>query len=72
MGGSPGLVVMGGNSCSKGCRFKYWMDIFIHLFVVKIVNVCLKKTKKEKKMPRMDYFYLKKTYIIPNTDFEPA
>jgi len=32
-GGSPGQVVMGDNSCSKGCGFKslhcilYWMDI---------------------------------------------
>ena len=23
VGGSPGLVVMGGDSCSKGCEFKY-------------------------------------------------
>ena len=35
-GGSPGLVVMGDNSCSKGRGFE-WMDIFSHLFVVKIV-----------------------------------
>ena len=39
---SPGLVVMGGDSCSKGRGFesqhcRYWMDIFSHLFVVKIV-----------------------------------
>ena len=42
--GSPGLVVMGGDSCSEGHEFKsqhcsvYWMDIFSHLLVVKIVN----------------------------------
>ena len=27
-GREPGLVVMGGYSCSKGCRFESWMDIF--------------------------------------------
>ena len=44
--GSPGLVVIGGGSCSKGREFEsrhhileYWMDIFSHIFVVKIVKV---------------------------------
>ena len=41
LGGSPGLVVMGGDSCSEGCGLNpstvYWMDIFSHLFYVKIV-----------------------------------
>ena len=41
-GGSPGVVVMEGNSCSEGRGFKsqhhvYRIDIFPHLFVVKIV-----------------------------------
>ena len=40
MGGSPGLVVMGGDSCSKGCGFKSWHCIldghYSHIFVVKI------------------------------------
>ena len=27
MGGSPGLVVMGGDSCSEGCGFKSWHHI---------------------------------------------
>ena len=26
-GGSPGLVVMGGDSCSKGCGFESWHRI---------------------------------------------
>ena len=34
LGGSPGLVVMGDNSCLRGCGFEsrrvYWMDIFLH------------------------------------------
>ena len=40
---SPGLVVMGGELCSKGCGFESWrhiMDghnIFSHKFVVRIV-----------------------------------
>ena len=41
-GGSPGLVVMGGDSCSKGCEFKNQHNIldghiFTNLFVVKYV-----------------------------------
>ena len=39
LGGSPGLVVMGGDSRFKGRGFEsqHWMDIFSHKFVVKIV-----------------------------------
>ena len=41
LGRSPGLVVMGGDSCSKGCEFKSLhrkLDgHFSHLIVVKIV-----------------------------------
>ena len=40
-GGSPGLVVMGGDSCSKGCEFESQHRIldghFSNFFVVKIV-----------------------------------
>ena len=40
-GGSPGLMVMGGDSCSKGRGFESRHHIldghFSHLFVVKIV-----------------------------------
>ena len=41
-GGSPGLVVMGGDSCSKGCEFEFRHHIldghlFTYLFVAKIV-----------------------------------
>ena len=39
--GSPGEVVMGGDSCSKGCGFESRHCIldghFSHIFVVKIV-----------------------------------
>ena len=41
LGGSPGLVVMGDDSCSRGCEFESRRRIldglFSHLFVVKIV-----------------------------------
>ena len=40
--GSPGLVVMGGDSCSEGHEFKSQHCIldglFSHLLVVKIIN----------------------------------
>ena len=52
-GGSPGLVVMGRDLHSKGCGSNpstvYWMDIFSHLFVLKICNVCLKRPKINEK-----------------------
>ena len=40
MGGSPGLVVMVGDSCSKGCEFESWHRIldghfFTYLFCVR-------------------------------------
>ena len=46
-GGSPGLVVMGGDSCSEGRGFKSQHHIqdghfYIYLFVVKIVLFALK------------------------------
>ena len=50
-GGRPGLVVMGDNSCLRGCGFKFrhhildGHDIFLHWFFVKIVLFCLKKLK---------------------------
>ena len=43
LGGSPGLVVMGGDSCSNGRGFESrhcileGHNIFSHIFVVKIV-----------------------------------
>ena len=37
--GSPGLVVMGEDSRSegRGLESQHWMDVFSHLFVVKII-----------------------------------
>ena len=44
VGGSPGLVVMGGDSCSESHKFEFWPRIldghfFTYLFVVKFCNV---------------------------------
>ena len=74
MGGSPGLVVMGGDSRSKGCGFESRHCIleghFSHIFVVKICNVCLKKTKNKRKRGRGWAIFLKKLGIIfPNQLF---
>ena len=49
LGGSPGLVVMGGNSCSKGREFKSQHHIQDGHFYIpisgKICNGCLKRRK---------------------------
>ena len=54
-GGSPGLVVMGGDSCSEGCGFEPQPCIldghFSHLFAVKIVMFAWKDENKWKKRP---------------------
>ena len=64
MGGSPGLVVMGGESCSEGRGFKSRYHIldghFSHIFVVKICNFCLKRPKINKKRPGLAHFFKKK------------
>ena len=39
----------------------YWIDIFSHIFVVKICNVCLKRPKINKKEAGVGPFFLKKT-----------
>ena len=54
MGGSPGLVVLGGVSCSKGHEFESLHCIldghfFTYLFVLKFYNVCLRGTKINEK-----------------------
>ena len=53
VGGSPGVVVMGGDSYSKGREFKPQHCIldghfFTYLFVVKFV-MCVQKTKINEK-----------------------
>ena len=62
VGGSPGLVVMGGDSCSKGCGFKSQRRIldghFSHLFVEKML--CLFEKNKRKRGRGWAIFFLKK------------
>ena len=59
---SPGLVVMGDSSCSKGCGFELRcciMDgIFFTLICWKNCIVCLKRLKKQKR--DRGWHYLKK------------
>ena len=47
LGGSPGLVVMGGDSCTEGRGFDshlHVLDGYIsHILVAKKCNVCLKR-----------------------------
>ena len=67
MGGSPGLVVMGDDSCSKGCGFESWHrildghDIFT-LICCKNCIVCLKRPKINEKEAGVDPFK-KKSYL---------
>ena len=53
MGGSPGLVVMGGDSCPEGCVFESQHCIldghFSHKFVVEIVMFAWKDENKLKR-----------------------
>ena len=48
LGRNPGLVVLGGGSCSKGLEFEFQhcMDIYSHLLVVKII-MCVRKDKNK-------------------------
>ena len=73
MGGSPGLVVMGRDSCSEGCGFKSRHRIldghFSHIFVVKIVNVCLKRPKINEKEAGVGPFFLKKEQTISGQSY---
>ena len=74
LGGSPGLVVMGDYSSSKGCGFKSWRHIleghFPHLFVVKMYFL-LEKTKINKKEAGVGP-YLKNDFATVNCRFKES
>ena len=57
-------MVMGGDSHSEGrgfeSRHRILMDIFSHIFVVIVCNVCLKRTKINEKEAGVGPFFLKK------------
>ena len=61
MGGSPGLVVMGDDSCSKGVKFKSWPHIldghFFTLICSKNCIVCLKRMKINEKEAGVGQFF---------------
>ena len=56
-------MVMGRDSVSEGRGSNpstiYWMDIFSHIFVVKICNVCLKRLKINEKEAGVGPFFNK-------------
>ena len=60
-------MVMGRDSCSNGRGFESRHRIldgpFSHLFVVKKINVCLKRPKINEKRPGLAHFFLKKNEI---------
>ena len=59
MGGDSVLKVVGSNP-----GMVYWMDIFSHIFVVKICNVCLKRPKINEKRPGLVHFLEKKYFPL--------
>ena len=47
-GGSPGLVVMGGDSRYEGCGFVYWMDMtFFHIDLLLKLYCLFEKTENK-------------------------
>ena len=63
LGGSPGLVVVGGHSCSKGREFESRHNIldghfFTYIFVVKFV-MCVWKDENKWKRARVGRFFKK-------------
>ena len=69
MGGSPGLVVMGGDSCSKDCGFESQHRIlyghFSQLFAVNIV-VFVRKDENKRKTGRGWPIFAKNVFLIEN------
>ena len=63
MGGSTGLVVMGGDSSSEGRAFEYQLHIldghFYTFICCKNCNGCMKMTEVKEKRPRMAHFFKK-------------
>ena len=72
-GGSPGLVVMRYDSCSRGCGCKSQRHIldgyFFTLICCKNCSVCLKRLEKTKKRPGLAHFnYIQETYFKSNAN----
>ena len=66
-------MVMGGDSCSKGCEFKSWHSIldghFFTFICCKNCDVCLKKMKMNEKEAGVGPFFLKKCFIFLSSTF---
>ena len=67
-GGSPGLVVMWGDSCSEGCEFEYQHHIldghFSHIFVVVKIVMFIWKDANKLKWGRNWPIFIKTAAII--------
>ena len=61
LGGSPGLVVMGDDSCLRGCGFESQRHIldghFFTIFCCKNCIVCLKRPKINEKGAGVGHFF---------------
>ena len=68
-GGSPGLVVIGRDSCYKGHGFESRHHILDgHFFTSICCKVCLKRPKINEKRPELAHFLLKKVLHSSNVD----
>ena len=70
IGGSPGLVIMGRDSCSEGCGFKSRHHIldghFFTYICCKNCNVCLKRPKINEKEAGVGPFLKNLCFIFAN------
>ena len=68
---TPGLVVIGGDSCSEGCKFESQHHIldghFSHLFDVRIVMFVQKRPKINEKEAEDGPFFQKRITIMKDT-----
>ena len=69
-------MVMGGDSCSEGRGFESEHRIldehFLHIFVVKICNVCLKRPKINEKEAGVGPFFKKEFSLLYRTSARQA
>ena len=64
LGGSPGLVVMGDNSCLKGRGFESRRHLLDgHFFTLICCNNCIEKTENIRKRGRVGPFKKIKVYF---------
>ena len=67
----PGLVVMGDDSCSRGCGFECWMDMtFFTLICYKNCIACSKRPKINKKEAGLANFLKRFITIATTTEMQ--